>query len=598
MKEILTGQLKRSTAFSIDSVLLFAEKHSIFAFSLLQAGGFHEILCIELHERNGYKMENSLLRRIGSSLIISIVFTYFTMNGVKNEQSLAPKNSKVLFWTSVLLIYVAHFIVMFIFLHLREKILLESYTNNADFERKHFNIKKNQKKYLIFILYWLIHIPAFLAFYPGIFGYDGPIQIQQFFSKTITSHHPVTHTLLLGVCFKIGNLLFGDYNKGLAIYVMLQLTIMSIIFTYITIWIYKRNSSQILRIGTMLFFALNPIAILLNINTTKDTLFAGFFAVMYIKLIDLMEYGENEEILKITTKFCYQFILLAIGMCLFRNQGYYLLAFTSIFAIILFWKKCKKIPLLIIISTIIGYFLMGPLLTILGIPKGDSREMLSVPMQQIACVWNENNKNTSLLTDEEVKKIEQLIPEKNLKEYQPYTADYVKNGFKTDVLKADVKGYAKLYISIGMRYPRLYIQAFLDMASGCWDFDQYGTVRTLLYSNTFETSDINICGIQRSSKYQNYQDALSYVVGEIYAFPIIREIYSQALPIWILVIAIILSLFEKKKAMFGSAMLLLGQWGIMLLSPMILVRYSYPLMLCVPILFVLIVEKRNNRRHF
>ena len=42
---------------------------------------------------------------------------------------------------------------------------------------------------------------------------------------------------------------------------------------------------------------------------------------------------------------------------------------------------------------------MGPLISILQIPKGDPREMLSVPMQQMAAVWKADQADLIAMED-------------------------------------------------------------------------------------------------------------------------------------------------------------------------------------------------------
>ena len=60
-----------------------------------------------------------------------------------------------------------------------------------------------------FLVTWLIifvcWIPVFLAFYPGAFVYDAQDEYIQVVARTFTTHHPLTHVLLLG-----GAVGFGD----------------------------------------------------------------------------------------------------------------------------------------------------------------------------------------------------------------------------------------------------------------------------------------------------------------------------------------------------------------------------------------------------
>lgn len=52
------------------------------------------------------------------------------------------------------------------------------------------------------LLCWL---PGYLAYYPGICAYDITIQMGQVVSGSYGTHHPLAHTLLVGLFAKLGN---------------------------------------------------------------------------------------------------------------------------------------------------------------------------------------------------------------------------------------------------------------------------------------------------------------------------------------------------------------------------------------------------------
>ncbi|UNT92918.1 hypothetical protein [Allobaculum sp. Allo2] len=67
------------------------------------------------------------------------------------------------------------------------------------------------------IVTWM---PAFLAFFPGTFGADAPIQLAMYNGDLpFTTHHPWLHTLLLGSLLRLGNILFHNPNAGTGIYI-------------------------------------------------------------------------------------------------------------------------------------------------------------------------------------------------------------------------------------------------------------------------------------------------------------------------------------------------------------------------------------------
>lgn len=73
----------------------------------------------------------------------------------------------------------------------------------------------------VILLCWL---PYLLAYFPSVYGYDGPGQIGEFLTHNINSHHPVLHTYLLGVT--IGKLK-SPWWLGAAVYSFFQTLVLS-----------------------------------------------------------------------------------------------------------------------------------------------------------------------------------------------------------------------------------------------------------------------------------------------------------------------------------------------------------------------------------
>ena len=92
------------------------------------------------------------------------------------------------------------------------------------------------------------------------------------------------------------------------------------------------------------------------------------------------------------------------------------------------------------------YVLSGPIPTAFGVGKGDAREMLCVPMQQLARMYHEVPEK---LTPEEKEYIETLIDPQALSEYVRVNADPVKNGFHTEVMQADIGRFVRTWRKSG-----------------------------------------------------------------------------------------------------------------------------------------------------
>ena len=522
------------------------------------------------------------------SVLLGCLFTFFVLTGQWAQYG-SEQSAGVYVIQGVILFAVYYGICLFLFRQ-RDKVCSgkKHYTERKlDFIWRE-KVSPGKEFLIVFVCFVILYLPAFLAVFPGIFGYDGPVQIEQFFSseRPITAHHPLAHTILLGVCFSVGNFFFHDYNAGLALYTILQNLIMSFAFSYAIYWMRKRGAIFWGRLLALLFFATNPIIQLMNCNTTKDTLFSGFFLLVFIFYIDILRNWSKKGALK--------FMVASILMCLFRNQGYYLLLFCFIILLLTCRKKKVNVCKVVLLSAIIGWFCMSPLISLLQIEKGDPREMLSLPMQQMAAVWKQDEMGETVLDPKDKQKLEELISVDGLEQFQEDSADPVKSAFSTAVLKEDLLGYARLYLKIGIDHTKSYIDTFFKLSSRYWDPYQYGNYRGLMYSNVFP--EINICGIERTPILPSYYQYLEDMTNCISRLPVIRLIFSQALPVWLMFFLFAVALRERNSEIGNALILLLGQWGILLLSPAFLIRYTLPLIVCVPVLVMLVFSPNLFRR--
>ena len=115
-----------------------------------------------------------------------------------------------------------------------------------------------------------------------------------------------------------------------------------------------------------------------------------------------------------------------------------------------------------------------------------------------------------------------------------------------------------------------------------------------MYSNVFP--EINICGIERTPILPSYYQYLEDMTNCISRLPVIRLIFSQALPVWLMFFLFAVALRERNSEIGNALILLLGQWGILLLSPAFLIRYTLPLIVCVPVLVMLVFSPNLFRR--
>ena len=164
----------------------------------------------------------------------------------------------------------------------------------------------------------ICYAPMFCIAFPGSFAYDVPFQLEQIFTGSYSSHHPLLHTLLMGGCVYLGHAI-GNINLGAALYTALQMTGLAACFAASCASIARQSGARAAK-WSAAFFALYPLHMMMSVNATKDVLFSGLFVLMLALSRELLVMGRMEK-----RRVC-GLILAGAGMMLLRNNALYAVA--------------------------------------------------------------------------------------------------------------------------------------------------------------------------------------------------------------------------------------------------------------------------------
>lgn len=437
---------------------------------------------------------------------------------------------------------------------------------------------------------WLFfsYIPVWLAFYPGIAAYDANIQVMYVMENKMSTHHPISHTLFLGGLFKLGTQL-KTASMGIDWYCLLQMIIMSAVFSYVVTWLKQKGIGKVKCLFIACFYALFPINSMLAISTTKDTIFAASVILFVVLNIDIME-----EDMQIGKKKMFSYILISVFMLLMRNNALYALIVAVPIMICLVKRKKRFVALHVII--IVGYFICNAgLIQLTDAEKSSPIELLSVPVQQMARV--------GYLHDEvlENSSLKKYIPETTIAQYNPYLADKIKFYMNADNVRNDKIGFIKEWISLGLQYPKDYIDAFLYNSMGFWYICD--TSHSDIYGRKNEgygylMDDRLSYDGKEIGQEQSYLPGLKnlyhqiWVENEYQNIPVLNLLCAPAFWIWTLVFSGVI-IYVKKQYSSLVPICFLGMYYVSLLfGPCCLIRYIYPIMVCVPI-FVAGIKRKE-----
>ena len=423
----------------------------------------------------------------------------------------------------------------------------------------------------LLLVCWL---PYLLAFYPGLFTYDISWQYQQYRTWDFNTHHPLLHTLLVGGFCDLGRHLFGYPAKGLLLYTLFQMILIAMAMASAVRLLYKHRAPAWMCCGFILMDAILPFHTLLVISSTKDTLFSG--AVLYLSVL-LTEAVLDREKLQ-SAGWMLRFVLTGAAVGLMRNNGFICLAAVSFVALLGLRHYCKPAKRLLVLSLcalLLDAAAGEGLKLALGAEDGHFREVLSVPLQQMARVHR-------FVDDEAETEIEEWLPTVDL--YSPDLADLVKNTF--DAEKDELPEVLKLWTEVGLRNPMIYVDSFLATNEG---FYRINAEPTGVYLDT-DFHENEGWWLKENTKWPALREKMMVLFSDnaYRESALLSLILSPALWAWMMMLALWMGIYMRRKEVIITGLVSFALYLTVLLGPCVMVRYIYPIMMTAPLLLGLL----------
>ena len=462
------------------------------------------------------------------------------------------------------------------------------------------NISAGKQKVFVYCVILAVWGITFLALFPGVYGYDAPYQIVQALGEMeVTTYQPVLHTFIMGKCVQIGHILFESYEIGLGIYSFLQMAFLAYAAMNVCTYVYSRTRNYLWLLGTVLFFVLFPLHGVLAVSSTKDIIFTGIFALIFIKVLKLT---ENPEGFCDSKKDIIAYCILVFFLFWFRSNGIYILIFMIPFLIILL-RKYRKIWTKMLAFTVLpmAAFLISQnaVMTVFDIAPGPGlREMLSIPCQQMARAYNYNY---DTFTEEEKEALFEIIPEETLKihTYRQLISDSIKGDLDTEKLVEDPGRYLSLYIKLGLENPKSYIEGAMLSCLATWYPDKYyqddRQYHPYIEIDMIDAKSYNpdYLELERYSAIPMYEKALTDLFQEAQwmRIPVISSLFTMGTYVWVLFLCFVYILVRKAYKYLLPISLLIGLIITIILGPVSLIRYGYPLIFVIPLVLTLFRTK-------
>lgn len=393
------------------------------------------------------------------SLIYSILLVFGTSYKKVGNATLVFDNIFLSILIFIVLFFLSRTLILFLYKY------LDNYKIKNKKKSKFNNLLDKHPFIVSMIIILILWLPYIISFYPIILSPDPSFQIKQYFgipnkysdysimldkSVTITNHHPVIHTLLLGTCLKLGNLINCD-NLGLFLYSIIQITILSSVLSLTISYMTKLKISYKYRLIVLLIYSLVPMFPLYAMSGVKDVIFTSLI-ILYVMLIYHLIKNKKDTL---SIKKVILIILLLIFIMLFRNNGFHIILLSFPFVLLINRKNLKKLLIIFIIFLSFNTCYNKVILPHFKITPSSVREILSIPFQQTARYVKYNK-----LTKEEYEIYDKVLDMSDLaKRYKPEISDPVKNKFNKYTTDKELKEYFSTWLKDLTKDPVTYVDA-------------------------------------------------------------------------------------------------------------------------------------------
>ena len=421
---------------------------------------------------------------------------------------------------------------------------------------------------IVLIVLWL---PVTILNYPGNYNADFIGQMQQTTGEMAWSgHHPIVLTAIIGLWFRLFKAVFGNYDLGLFVWILLQELALSAALSLTLKELKKRGAKTPLLTAVFAVYVLSPIYSNIVTTAIKDVFFAA--AVIWYVVIAVSFY-EDEKFLT-EKKNVFKLCLSAILVCMCRNNGTIIVFVSGLVMCTYKLEKAfnkelvKKVLICMIIPLGIYTAFSSGIKAAVNAESDGLKEMMSIPMQQTALYLTRYDDQ---LTAEEIESINALFGnyEDMIESYDPTISDPVKQYYDTSASGKAVAGYLKTWFSMFFKHPGTYFESFFLSTYGWFDPETDTSVRYEGDSEFFTKTGL----------FEGADEILIFAYRYIDRVSFFGMLQSPGLWTWIMIL-----LIRRRK---GSAHL----YPVQIISLLVCMagpcfmkhaRYAFPIMFTIP----------------
>lgn len=441
-------------------------------------------------------------------------------------------------------------------------------------------------------------IPYLILYAPGLNIFDTHDQILQFFGypsyigdgSALSDHHPVFLTLVYGGFMKLG-LWMGDANLGQLLYSLLSMAALALCWAYALCALRDRGLGRGAVLGIALFIALYPVLALYAFNMCKD-ISAEPFVLLYLTMMLKLHWTDGRAAESV--RFCVGLFVCSLLMMMMRKPAMYALCFAAVFMLIRYRGVRVRLAASALgaVAVFAGLY-NGVILPACGVIPGETREMLSIPFQQTARYLITYPDD---VTEEEMQAVSNVLDvEHAVQNYDPRLADAVKDTSNPELNGEVLSPYLRAWLSMGLRHPGVYIDAWLNMIYGYFYPSESNTI-VCLTLNSPDQGGVELT--QNEALAEKRQAVFNWIYFILRRIPVVGGLFYVDAITWAFLM--LLAMAVRKDGIGGAVpyMFFVGTLGICMLSPKSgEIRYLMPILYALPVMLgaMLLPENRQGR---
>lgn len=436
-------------------------------------------------------------------------------------------------------------------------------------------------------------VPFFLTNFPGVMTPDSLAQYRQVVDiSAYNDHHPWMHTLVIELFYKIGYAITGDVYMGIACYTVAQMLLVALSVSYVWAALYELGLKKGYSILGEVLFLICPYNLIYGVTMWKDILFSMAVLVLMVTLFRLHCFAKERMSVKQMLRDWTLYAVCGFFMCMLRHNGFYAFLVMMLLLAVVFCRQWRiYVPLTAVVVSLC-FIIKGPVMDAVGVEPGKYAYKVCIPLQQIARVITDGCE----LAEEEITLLEKIntvdyIPEN----YQRGGADpmfaWVIYGDQQYLVEHQGE-YLKLWLSIGLRYPGKYIEAFLDQTKGYWypmDPEQ------VVYFGITENDNglLSRPALEGPAVIKFHE-----LLTKLYTiFPLYGMFYSMGGALWFFLLFMAVALRNRiNSALIAGVPVFLLTITLFIAVPLVAdIRYGYPLLISVPMIAACSFYKMKNK---